>query len=462
MTEEAKPKPALPIAMPILDLLMKVSKTTGKRKKEQLLKDFSAHSHPSQVDALKLVLKYALDPFIRFGISCPEVEHNPSGTVDLDDPTVWGMLEHLRTTAGSGSLTDKTALVIDTLMTLNEAAHGLTLVVLDKDIGCGIGAKTIEKIFPGLLSAFNVMLASPFEEKRVKAWPVAIEPKYDGMRVAAHVSAAGAVSFYTRSGHEVPAMEGFAGMMLALRKAAGLDGAEVWFDGEITSGAFNSSISAARSSERMEEGAYTVFDMVIGNLLDDSDGALVAANGAYTDRRARLEAAFKLVNGRLNDGARLVELTPSYYASSVEEISHFYATLRASGMEGLIVKDLNGLYVRRRNPAWMKMKAELTADLRVIGAFEGTGQFEGQLGGLIVDYEGKEVRVGSGFSAAQRVEFWAHFQADLERIEQGRRDECLLIDCLAEVQYQEVTPDGSLRHPVFVRVRKDKREVSLF
>jgi DNA ligase-1 len=64
------------------------------------------------------------------------------------------------------------------------------------------------------------------------------------------------------------------------------------------------------------------------------------------------------------------------------------------------------------------------------------------LGGFIVDYKGKEVRVGSGFSDAERHDLWFSKHSQIGNI--------------IEVKYHEVTPDGSLRHPVFGGFRYDK------
>ena len=62
------------------------------------------------------------------------------------------------------------------------------------------------------------------------------------------------------------------------------------------------------------------------------------------------------------------------------------------------------------------------------------------VGSLVVDYKGTKVSVGTGFTDEQRVEFY--------------KDTPEII----EVNYQEVTKDGSLRFPSFVRIREDKDE----
>ena len=61
---------------------------------------------------------------------------------------------------------------------------------------------------------------------------------------------------------------------------------------------------------------------------------------------------------------------------------------------------------------------------------------------LFRSYEGHKVRCGSGFGDEQRAEVWA--------------DKDKFLGMTAEVRYQEVTPDGSLRFPVFSCWRLDK------
>jgi ATP-dependent DNA ligase len=123
----------------------------------------------------------------------------------------------------------------------------------------------------------------------------------------------------------------------------------------------------------------------------------------------------------------------------------------------LIVKSANGLWRDKRSNDWLKIKAQETLDLTIIGGFEGQGELDGTLGGVIVDFEGEKVRVGSGFSRSDRDRLYADFQRDLKELEEGGTD-FVLFGVTAEVQFQEVTPAGSLRHPVFIRLRKDKDE----
>ena len=106
-------------------------------------------------------------------------------------------------------------------------------------------------------------------------------------------------------------------------------------------------------------------------------------------------------------------------------------------LEGLVLKKADEKYEFRRSKFWCKVKDWFSADVKVIGVEEGTGKYAGMLGALIVDFNGVSVRVGSGYSDAQREWF---FENPPEII---------------EVEYKMITKDGSMQHPSFVKERED-------
>ena len=97
--------------------------------------------------------------------------------------------------------------------------------------------------------------------------------------------------------------------------------------------------------------------------------------------------------------------------------------------------------------AWLKLKPFIEVSLEVVDVEEGTGRNEGKLGAFICEGldDGKQinVNVGSGFSDANRDDFW-----------NSRTD---IVGQLVEVRADAVTQnqDGtySLRFPRFLRFR---------
>lgn len=402
------------------------------------------------------MLQYAYDGGIRFGLSAGQIDiptTEPRTPRELD---LW-VFTLLDQVIMESKTTLKQQLVGEILGQLSQDDCDLVYKILDKDLRAGINASTIDKAIPDLLAKFDVMLAKPFAARHVKSWPVYVEPKFDGLRCIAEVNcAAGTVEFLTRSGKLIESLELFKPETLAFARAID-KGGSVTLDGEVTSGSFLESMSSVRKSkEQVEEGNFHIFDVLHRSapglsplMLNDEQ---LEQQGALKMRRAALERAFKTLSK-----PSFVRITNKYLASSEDEVYALYERHRDEGMEGVIVKDSDSYYTKKRSASWLKIKAEETLDLPVVGAFEGTGQFAGQLGGLIVLNGEVEVKVGSGFSAEQRKDYWEAIQQDSERIANGERDRCRLIDCPVEVQFQEQLPSGSLRHPVFVRLRRDKQ-----
>lgn len=109
----------------------------------------------------------------------------------------------------------------------------------------------------------------------------------------------------------------------------------------------------------------------------------------------------------------------------------------AIGDEGLIIRQfIKGQWV------WHKIVPYKYMDLKIVGFKEGTGKNKGMLG----SFKTGKGSVGTGFTDEQRIYFWKH-----------RQD---LLNSFIEVKYREVTEDGKLRFPSFVRQRFDKAEES--
>lgn len=110
------------------------------------------------------------------------------------------------------------------------------------------------------------------------------------------------------------------------------------------------------------------------------------------------------------------------------------------GHEGIVVKDAAAIYHRGRAAAWQRLKRSMTAIGEIVGV-EPVAHPEGTMATLIVDIEGKRVRVVAGFSPAERRELWSIWPRLI-----GRR---------VELEAMEKTASGSLRQPRF-SMWKDK------
>lgn len=435
----------------VLAVLNEIAATSSRTGKEVIL---ARHKNDP---LFRKVLKAALDPFTTYGIA-KMPQPAVTGRCDIaNQPGFFMFLEEL----AARKITGHTAAVAlsNWQHNLDSANNELMRRIILRDLRCGITVKTVNKVIPGFIVTFECMLAHPFEEKRIKVWPQVVEPKLDGVRTLAFVGRKDRfVKFFSRSGREYTTFDHLVHPIIVTADNACMDGQGMFshdfvLDGEIVSGSFNKTVSEVRRKEEQATDAiFHIFDILPMSLFSDESDEV----GKYLLRRAHLEIFLRYTP----DNAPLVA-TPRYFVNSVSEIMEIYQKVRDRGLEGLIVKDPNHIYVRKRSHGWMKIKAQETIDVEVVDAFEGTGKYEGKLGGLIVDVDGVRVRVGGGFTDEQRVEFWETYLDDLRRQEEADfysrpNPEKHIIGRLIEVEYHEKTPDGSLRHPRFVRFRDDK------
>lgn len=123
-------------------------------------------------------------------------------------------------------------------------------------------------------------------------------------------------------------------------------------------------------------------------------------------------------------------------------LKHLTETL--TGYDGLIQRDPMGLWKVGSGTTGeiIKRKRLLSFDLQIIGVEEGKDANKGRLGAIVVDFKGKPLRVGIGFSNVCRESFWT----------------APPIGLTAEVEAMDYSSEGLLREPRFKGLRHDKLE----
>ena len=136
------------------------------------------------------------------------------------------------------------------------------------------------------------------------------------------------------------------------------------------------------------------------------------------------------------------------------------------GLEGIMAKKRGSKYADdRRNADWLKIKVRTLIDVTIIGYTKGNGDRSHLFGSLHVArkendkliYMGK---VGTGFDETKMKEILLHLGncSKTSKLIPDTIDEEYnttwiegLVDC--EVQYASLTPNGTLREPVFFRLK---------
>jgi bifunctional non-homologous end joining protein LigD len=175
--------------------------------------------------------------------------------------------------------------------------------------------------------------------------------------------------------------------------------------------------------------------------------------------------------------ALLRELLPSVgplrYSDHIPTVGEaMYRQAEALGLEGVVGKKADGPYRSGRSEEWIKVRTIRTDDFVVVGWTEPKGT-RGGFGALHLGryMDGKLTysgSVGTGFSEsllAEMSQALAAAEVPAPPVEpstpstplpKGKAHHWVRPERVVEVRYKEVTPDGMLRHPAFVRTRDDK------
>ncbi|MBI3522265.1 MAG: DNA ligase D [Chloroflexi bacterium] len=144
-----------------------------------------------------------------------------------------------------------------------------------------------------------------------------------------------------------------------------------------------------------------------------------------------------------------------------------FAAVREQGLEGIVAKRLDAPYTSGRSAAWIKIKSQRTMDCVIGGWTAGQGGRTNTLGALLlgVSRDGKLEpvgHVGTGFDERTLKDLLGVLTereisespfARTPRVNQPAR--WCQPELVCEVQYAELTNDGTLRHPTYRGLRPD-------
>ncbi len=293
------------------------------------------------------------------------------------------------------------------------------------------------------------------------AW--VFEPKLDGIRAVATLSGppgSPTVRLVTRRGNDVT--PGYPGIATSLTRQPAnsmvLDGEIVAFDDrgvpsfERLQQRMNlTNPVEIKQAEKDVPVVYFVFDLLY---LDGVD-----LRGAPLEERRRLLEQTLMPQGN-------VHLVDQLEMDGLEA----YQAVVDLGLEGLVAKRRGSAYTSgTRSQSWIKVKQRTTDEFVVIGFSRGQNarlKTFGALGIATRDEDGNLVsvgRVGSGFDDAtltalrRRLDEMVIDEPAVPLAPEWRKDLTpVRPELVVEVGYAQVTSDGNLRAPVYLRLRDDK------
>ncbi|MEA3143064.1 MAG: ligase 1 [Thermoplasmata archaeon] len=302
----------------------------------------------------------------------------------------------------------------------------------------------------------------PMAAERLKTLPeilekmhgrVAMEYKYDGLRIQAHVPAKGPVRLFSRRLEEMTAQ--FPDVVASL--GAVLKGKECIVEGEAVAldseGRLRPFQDISRRRGRKTDLERVAAEVPVTLFLFDC----LAMAGESTMAESHEARRARLAKVVPDDGP--VRMSTLQEATTAEGMEHFFDQAVADGAEGIMCKDPTAPYkAGSRGFAWIKFKTDYTEalvdtmDLVCIGAFFGRGRRAGWYGALLMAAHDPETgtwqsvcKLGTGFDDATLMTLKDRFAPHLVGEKPAKVESGLIPDAwfepaiVMEVQAAELT-----------------------
>jgi hypothetical protein len=400
----------------------------------------------SDNETLREVIRLALDPFTQFYQRKIPVYSRDAKFNTMTLGFAMGQLYSL----SSREVTGNAAIEFLKNLLSSLDAHDAKVIerIIQKDLNCGVDVSTANKVWSGLIPEYPCMLCSPFEQKLVDKikFPAYAQMKMDGMRFNAIVRS-GKVEFRSRNGKQIhllgnlekefAALAGdvdcvFDGELLVM-----LDGDHQFADRQTGNGILNKANKGTISAEQAAMVHASVWDLIPYAYFTDGLCA--------TPYAKRFNTLVQITSKQKSEGKKIWAVTSSI-VETIEQAQEIFQEYLAEGFEGIILKDGAGVWEDKRSKTQIKFKGELECDLKIVAVEEGSGKAAGMLGAIVCESADGivKVNVGSGFSDAQRKQYWKEN----------------LVDKIVAVKYnsriKNKAGEESLFLPVFIELRDDK------
>ena len=318
--------------------------------------------------------------------------------------------------------------------------------IIDKDLDIRVGASIINKAIPNLIPTFNVALAQEYKGKCDWNDSWYASRKLDGVRCLAVTDVDGNCTLYSRMGKELTTLN-------KVKKAIEATGIiNTVFDGEICLVDENGDEDfqgvmkqLRRKDHQIENPVFMVFDMIHKPEFDNKKGGEVLSL-----RLAKLRGWF---NGKfINDNT--LRYCQQYEITDGRHFDMWGQMAADKKWEGFMIRKDVG-YEGKRSKNLQKVKKFYDAEYVVVDydndnhevVRNGRSETIKMLAQVWIEHKGYRVKVGSGWSQEQRLQYM----------------DGSIVGKTITVQYFEETHNDkggiSLRFPTVKVIHGDKREL---
>ena len=422
-----------------------INKTNSLNEKQNILKKYKSN------EFITKILIYTYDPMIQFGVSSANIKKYTKNKNYTEQEfkkcnDIFDILDNLNNKTITGNEALKT--INEYIKQFNDNQKEIILNILDKNIKIRIGEKVINKVYErNIIPVFDPVLAKDYDPHFVKLdknWLISI--KYDGVRCLINVNPKNKIiKAYSRSGKELFNLECILDSIPIneFNENVFLDGEVVYtIDPEYeykqnTNENFTRAIEIVRKSKTETDTSnlyYKIFDIIPEKDFFDGKGTI------------KLSDRYKQINKIFNKNKKIKIVNQMVY--SEENFKLMNDNVQKYNWEGLMLRaDTSYKGGRHRELNKVKtfcdeefiVKRIETGPVRIIeNKLETTIEC---MTSVIIDVNGKEVGVGSGFSIDERKYFYKNPKE--------------IIGKNITVKYFEKTEDNSLRFPIYKGIRED-------
>ena len=395
-------------------------------------------------DFIHKILEYTYNPFKQYyvtGKTCIKNSHLKAENVK----NIFEVLNRLNKRVVTGH---------DAIALVNGYDDKLIYKIIDKDLGIRAGAKVINKAIPGLIPTFSVALAQEYKEECNWEDNWYASRKLDGVRCLAVTDENGKCTLYSRMGKEFTTLDKVKNTI----ESTGI--INTVFDGEICLVDENGNEDfqgvmkqLRRKDHQIENPAYMMFDMLNIKDFNNQKSEEILSDRLHT-LRSFLNGMTWMFNSYLNIDTNILRYTEQ---AVITDGRHFdmWSQMAADGKwEGFMLRKDVG-YEGKRSKNLVKVKKFHDAEYEVIDfdiddhevVRDGKSETIKMLAQVWIEHKGHRVKVGSGWSQEQRLQYM----------------DGSIVGQIITVQYFEETTNDkggiSLRFPTMKIVHGKKRTI---
>ena len=395
-------------------------------------------------DLFTTICKYVYDYHLKYYITSSNLLKNKDlFTEDNETLTIYEVLNKLNGRIVTGNSAIK---MVNSFINKNKDNEDLIYRIIDRDLKCRIDAKTINKVIPNLIPTFDVSLGEKFDSKRFN-WQEEdwyCSRKLDGIRCIYQEKYH---NFTSRQGEEFWTLGVLSDAILTIKDK--LQG--IVLDGELSLINFDGSDDyqgimkqIRKKNHSIENIRFNVFDILTQEEFD-----------SQTSERKFYERYTQLLELKdILESTGHIKVVLQTKIDSEETFNSLKAKALENEWEGLMLRK-DDIYKGKRSFDLLKYKEFSDAEYIVESVEYGVKpmlvnksmQDVECVTALHIKHKGYDVKVGSGLSDTQRVEW--------------KNNPELIIGKTIKVKYFEETSDQygnlSLRFPILLMVYENGR-----